>query len=387
MMRVFMVIVSGLSLMVAAGFALGQLAAVEPRVSAAPLGQPAEVSPCTASGTMSAAPAVLLRGETAAVTLRLQAQCPVEPIPLNIVLVLDGTDSMAGAPAEQVKEAAQELLLQLDLPGNVNVQVGVVRVGSMATTLCVLGRDVETLKACIDRYETGGDTGIDVGIREGMRVLLAGRREAREQSFINEVMVLMSDGRNTLGCSPVQDAGRQAKSQGIILATACASDACDSQCQRDVASSARYAFATPDVAALMVLFDRILKDSALPRRLFRSATFVHSLPADMTYVVGSAQPAATFDSVGNSVTWNYSDLPQGGITMSLRLRSGQAGVQPVGRESAAHLVDYRNRPLTYTFEIPSITVLNPPVAPTPTPVPQRWRLFLPAGLARHPLGG
>lgn len=386
MMRVFIAIVSGLFLMVAAGFALGQLAAVEPSVSAAPLGQPIEASPCVASGTMSAAPAVLLRGETAAVTLTLQARCPYEPIPLNIVFVLDGTDSMAGQPAERVKEAAQALILHLDLPGNTFMQIGVVHVGSMATTLCELGRDVDLLKACIDRYVTGGEAGIDAGISEGMRVLLAGRSQAGEESPINEVMVLMSDGRNALGCSPVQTAGRQAKSQGVILATMCASEACDTQCLHDVASSARYVYATPDVAALMVLFDRIIADSTSPQWMLRRATFVHTLPADLAYVVGSAQPAATFDSVGASLTWKYS-VPPSVITMSLRLRARRAGVQPVGRESTAHLVDLRDRPLTYTFEIPSITVLDPPVAPTPTPVPQRWRLFLPAGLARYPLGG
>lgn len=110
--------------------------------------------------------------------------------PLRVVLVLDASRLMAGAPSFWLKEAALRFVDELHLDRNCSVEAGVVRYDSAPVVLCPLTNDASRLKVCIKRVGAGGDSRPDLGIAIGMR-LLAGARQ-QPGAAAREVMVVVS---------------------------------------------------------------------------------------------------------------------------------------------------------------------------------------------------
>jgi Mg-chelatase subunit ChlD len=341
-----------------------------PATRAAPARQAPADSPCLVAAQNTAVPRILLLGETTQVTLRVRFVCPAEAAPLHIVLVLDASGSMEGEPNRQMQEAARKLIDLLDLRANPATMVGVVEFESSARTLCQLTNLANQARSCVNRVGTHGGTCVDCGIREGLRVLLAGRRQVMEREVLKQVMVVLSDGTNNDGCTPVLTAARQAKSQDILVVTVCLGDSCDAPCLRTAASARRYFFQARDAGDLARIFEAIREEVTATN--LKQLVLTNRLPADMYLVAGSvvAVPEADENLGGEALAWTFDLVATDGVTVTFTLRPDEIGERATTLEAKGEFRDARDRP--GRFAIPAtlsyVTVLQPLPLPTDTPV-------------------
>ncbi len=319
-------------------------------------------SPCVLDLQQRAWPPLMLMGETTQLQTRVRANCPISDTPTHIVMVVDGSGSMAGQPTQETKRALREFVDALDLPNNPSTRVGVVEFNSNARTLCQLTNQVGRVTSCIGRVGADGGTAIDRGIQEGIKVLRQGRNLAPGQ-VIHEIMILISGSANVEGCNPVQQAARSAKSQGILLITICVGAGCDAACMREAASSARYFYQAAGAFDLDPILERI-RDEVL-EVLLRQLVLVTTLPATMDYVPDSAQPPADVSPDGKRFEWQRDFLSADGMTVTLSVRPLQTGGHPVTLSTTVECRDQQNRSGSASGVAPWVHVFGPVVQPRP----------------------
>lgn len=103
-----------------------------------------------------------------------------------------------------------------------------------------------------------------------------------------------------------------------------------------------------------------------PSMLIKAGSLVDVIPPTMRYVPDSAQPPATWDEAGRSLTWQLSDAAYQGTRFSYRLEPLAGGRQATNVEARLTYQDGWDGQGSYTFPVPEIDVLAPP---TPTPSP------------------
>ncbi len=350
-------------------------------VSAAPAEAPAAQgrgeSSCVAVNRKDASPKVILLGETVDITLTVTALCAGEQFPLHIVLVLDGSGSMAGEPNREMKKAARQLVQRLNMKDNPATQVGVVMFNSAAKILCQLTNRSGTASGCVGRVGAAGGTNIGEGINAGLRVLQKGRQGIGDPDAIREVMVVLSDGEDNQGCGNVQAAAGKVKAQGILLITVCVGTSCDAQCMRQVATSPRYFFEARSASQLANVFEQIRRQ--IQSILLKSLKVVDNLPPNMVLVEGSAEPAPNSTGPNNDqLEWRTSFVPREGVTFSFKVKPQEVGHWPTNNGAWGEFTDNKSRKGTFDFRDPYILVLNPrplststvpPPPPTPTNTP------------------
>lgn len=338
-----------------------------PTAHASPPRQAPAASPCTVAADKAASPGVIGLGEIAHVNFTMRFTCP-DARAIHLVMVLDASNSMQGDPSRRMKDAMRLMVDQLQMASHPEVKVGVVGFASGALTMCQLTNSAEQAKSCIGRVGTSGGSCIDCGVREGLRVLLNGRRTtpAQARDFV-EVMLIVSNGANVGGCDPVAQAVRQVKAQGVLVATVCVSGACDSQCMHATASSARYFFQLDSPAQLTAVIDRLLTGDG-PSMIFKRITIADTLPANMPLVPGSAVPAPS-QAAGNQLTWEWRLIPAGFVSATFQVRPQALGQWPANVQATGDFVDHLGRTGVLTFTIPSILVGQATSTVTPTPLP------------------
>jgi Mg-chelatase subunit ChlD len=336
-------------------------------------------SPCSPRLRSRAEPFTLLWGETTRVSLFLGPECGT-PTPLHLMLALDASGSMAGRYLNEMKTASRDVIRRLNMKDHPERQVGVVKFNHTAETLCGLTDSPGKASSCVNRIEASGGTAIEAGIEESMQALRKGRGEHGELSP-REFMVVLSDGGSNRGCTPVLAAAAQAKSQGITLAAVCIGDQCDRICMRSVASSPRLYFEVGESGGLSGAFAKIA-DTALADGLER-AMLAFTLPADMEYVLNSAEPAAQFEpaiglqsadaagQAGGELRWAMRPIPSKGLTVTFAIRPLAVGQRPVGERAECAFIDAAERTGSCAFELPDVVVLRPSRLPTATDEPPR----------------
>lgn len=301
-------------------------------------------------------------GDTAAITITFRREC-VDPIyPLHIALVLDGSGAMAGSLTRDMKAAVLDFVKDLDLGGNPNTKVAVVEFNTQSRVLCQLTNDAGRVNSCIRRVGAEGGVAIDRGIAGGLQVLVRGRGGSGS-SDIYEVMVLVSQGHNDAGCSPVLKAAGQVKGQGVLLITVCAGRDCDAQCMRQAASSPRYFFTLDTMGLLGPIFQQIRQ--RIRGITLNQVTVTDTLPANMRYVPDSADPAPKeIGPNGDYLIWQTNYVPRDGVTYSFEVEPQELGCHPTNGEARADYKDNQNRSGSYAFPVPIVAV---EVRPSPTP--------------------
>lgn len=322
--------------------------------AAAPLVQTRATSQCITNLQVEVTPAVLLRGETAVVTYRAGASCPISA-PLHLVFALGEPGSMRGEPINQLSQAVKTIVRGLQLPGHPSTKVGITAFQTTARTLCKLMNDEGRLYSCAGKLTANGGTAIDRGIIEALKVLGDGRKNLAADVEPNEVMIVVTNGRNVAGCDPVKSATRRAKGWGVRVFTVCVGGGCDAECLRECASSARLFFALDDASQLAGLFDEI-RDSVAPTLTHLSV--VDTLSPEMELIIDSSTPPAAISDDRRTLTWELSDIGPGGAVLSYRIRPLVAGHHAIGLGALATFSDIRRLSGEATFPIPHISVFG-----------------------------
>lgn len=349
-------------------------------------------SPCSPRLRSRAEPFALLWGETTRVSLYLGPECGAA-VPLHLMLALDASGSMAGANLNEMKSASRDVIRRLNMPDHPERQVGVVRFSDTAFTLCPLTDSPGKATSCVNRIEAFGGTAIEAGIDESMKQLRKGRGEHAKVEP-REFMVVLSDGGNNRGCTPVMAAAAQAKGEGVSLAAVCIGDQCDAACMRSVASSPRLFFEVGESGGLSGAFAKIA-DTALADGLERAA-LAFALPANVEYVPDSAVPPAQFEAgaglhsaaaggpAGGALRWAMRPLPSKGLTVTFAVRPLALGQGPVGERGDCAFIDAADRNGSCAFVVPEVVVLRPSGLPTATSEPPRPTATRPAPTALPP---
>ncbi len=353
------------------GLAATSLATLAPLqaapVTRARIQQPPAESPCLVDAVKHADPSTLLLGERAILTLRVTTLCPNEPFPLHIVLVLDASAFMAGARTQVMKDAAADFVGRLDLPNHPETEIGVVEFHRQARTMTQLTNDERRVISAINRAGARGRSSIELGINEGLKVLLhdRGRGDVRE---VHEVMIVLSGGANYAGCPPVLEAANKAHGLGVLVVTICLGPDCDTACMRDAATSPRYYYEARDNTHLPVVFDAVRK--AITSVELKRLRITDVLPDNMLYVPGSAQPAPkSISPSGDVLEWETAYVPNVGVTYTLEVEPLELGDWPTNVEAKGTLKDNQNRESEFDFPAPWLTVLRASSAPSPTAGP------------------
>ncbi|MFN8423695.1 MAG: vWA domain-containing protein [Anaerolineae bacterium] len=286
--------------------------------------------------------------------------------PLHIVLVLDGSSSMAGDAYGLIRQAGRAFIDQLDLTANPTTLVGVVSFNSAAKVLCQLTNASGPAGGCIGRVGASGGNCMACGIKAAIGVLSRGRANVADPDHVREVMVVVSAYYNydLTGCAPATAAARQATAEGIEVFTMCvARQACHITCMPLAASAPPYHFFVENQAVSAVVA-RILVE--LDVRPLRRVVVTDTLGADMTVVAGSVNNAGAPSPDGRAVVWRLTDVAALATELRLSVRvQSNVGVRPTNASAAVTFVDALGATGAFTFPVPSIRV--EPSTPTATP--------------------
>jgi hypothetical protein len=347
-----------------AATSLGSLTWAAPPATHRPTPAP-PASPCVSDGMTDATPRLLLQGEAVTVTLHARAVCAGESDYTHIVLVVDPSAAMGGDLAHELQGVLSDFVDKMRLPDNPATRIGVVLVDEVATTASRLTGDVGQIKRAFGRIEPRGDMRIELGIAEGLRLIQQARVD-KPYNTIYEHMVLFSDGRNATACRAGEKASRKAKADGVMMIGVCVGRNCDRRCMQPLASSARYFFSWGDARNFYHVFERVRYDRQSV--WVRKMTIIETLPANMTYVEGSAIPAPSEVSTeSRRLTWVQNFAPADGLTVTYRVRPLAVGRHPLSLGARAEYRDNHDRVGSVAFPVPVVEVLAPILVPTATP--------------------
>ncbi len=192
------------------------------------------------------------------VTLALTAAPDIVENPIDIVLILDRSGSMAGAPLAAVKEGAKAFIDIIDeaTDGSQDGQIGngsrigIVSFATEGRVDAQLITSVDTLKNAVDSLVSGGSTNHAQAFAKATELFSPPSGNAK-------VMVMFTDGNTTVGAPPAPVA-EAAKAQGIVIYCIglIGSDGLDIDALNTWATDpdATHVAVTPDAADLEELF-------------------------------------------------------------------------------------------------------------------------------------
>lgn len=140
---------------------------------------------------------------------------------IDIVLVLDTSDSMSGEPIQAMREAASSFVQTVSSD---NIRVGLVSYETTSTVLSPLTTNLSSLSYAIEQLKATGSTNMDAGLQDAVRLLSTDDDRTR-------IIVLMSDGKPNQG--RVDDEliayADELKEDGIHIYTLCFNSGAEEQ--------------------------------------------------------------------------------------------------------------------------------------------------------------
>ena len=319
--------------------------------------QAQEPSPCEVTLSRQLSASQIELGETLQVTLSVAADCTSEPAPLHIVFALDTSGSMAGTPLSDAQEAILDLAEGLELENNPETRVGLVTYNSGIPKQCELSNQLDDLRDCFVDIQASGGSRIDLGIQAALTMIRRGRNQT--STTVREVMVVLTDGANNSGCEPVVSAARQAKSQGILIATICAGASCDRTCMRQAASSSSYFYDMQNMNALAGVFEFLRENGAVK---IRDLQLTEPLPGNLGF---SGSNDGTWDAVAKEILWAPILDFQGRASAHYTIEPQELGMHTFGDTGRVEFRDDSNRLQEVFAQASSIRVLPNNAPPLP----------------------
>jgi uncharacterized protein YegL len=310
-------------------------------------------SKCSVVPAKVAAPAEILLGQTVRVTLTLSADCPPEVAPVDVLLVIDQSNSMANdKKLVNAKGAALAFLDAMDLSVS---RVGLVAFNQDAGLRSQLTHEARPIELAINSLIPGGLTNVSGAID------LARQELQRDPRGYGRFMIVLTDGFNTVPADPIPVAAARAKDDGITVITVCAGGNCDPSL-KDAASQERFYFNVADPSELADLYLQLAGE--VQANGIAELTIRDQVPANMRYLDGSAVPAAEWDEPSRTLTWRLAGaLPPEGL--SYELEPLEVGTHPTNVVASGDFKDRRGLPGSTEFPVPRVRVIGPGCAPTP----------------------
>lgn len=317
------------------------------------------VSPCRSEPGLTgkaAWPPVIGLGQTVTVTLRLGLRCPVAGLPLDAVLLMDRSSSMAGGAIEDARRAALAFVAAVDLSRS---RIAVASFAQRASIDQALSRDPSRLERAIGDLVAQGDTNISAGLVQAASALARGGAEPGTVKAV----ILLTDGRDRYGADAVRRQATVLRRSGIQLVTVGLGFDVDRSLLEEIATTPDDAWYAPRSQDLIDIYLRLAgRMQALEAR---DLVLLDALPADMDFVPGSSRPEAQL--TGRQLEWRLPALPRQGITLSYRLRPTALGLRPTNLRAEARYLDADGAAGSHVFEVPEVRVLAEPPSATPTP--------------------
>lgn len=207
-------------------------------------------------------------GDSFQIKLSLSAEPDIASNPVDIVLILDRSGSMAGSPLANLKNGAKKFIEIIDEStdgagdgqiGN-GSRIGIVGFSTTATQDTGLTASVADLNAAVNALSSGGSTNHADAFTKATRLF-------DPASTSGKIVVMFTDGVTTAG-GPPNPVATAAKAQGVIIYAIGLSGngGLDEQALKDWASDpdSAYVAITPDDEELEDLFEDLAQNISKP---------------------------------------------------------------------------------------------------------------------------
>ncbi|MCC7018756.1 MAG: VWA domain-containing protein [Ardenticatenales bacterium] len=322
---------------------------------------PAEpnVRACLVQVNKKAAPEAVRLGEEITVRLEVSADCPKEPLPQQIMIVLDtswsmndGYQSWTEPPSALDRARTIVLPLLASLSPDV-VDVGLVTFGDGAALETVLSDDLPDMRTRIVRAVADGDTRMGAGIDLARQELLGPRRAVDARPSI----LIVSDGVFKDDPAPAIAAAHAAGIAVYALVMSTPEFTADyRQSLVTLLGDPNRLFVDPSLDTAHDLIDalRVYRDET---RQFASLTVTDEVPANLRYVPDSAVPSAVWDAAARTLTWQLGPQPPGApVTLSFRAVPLEVGEHPTNVKADVTWLDGRGASGRLAFPVPRVRV-------------------------------
>lgn len=306
------------------------------------------------------------------VTLALTATPDIMSNPTDIVLVLDRSGSMTGAPLAAMKTGADTFIdIIAQATGGVGEigsgsRIGIVSFAGTATADTQLITSVDTLKDAVDALTAGGNTNHADAFAQATALF-------DPQSSNAKVIVMFTDGNTTAGAPPAPVAAA-ARAQGIIVYAIglVGSDGVDVSALNDWATDpdASHVAVTPDAADLEALFAQLAANISKPGATNIVIDEVLNPDFAITNLLPPARGTATMLDA-QTLRWTIPALGTSASESAILEFDIQHTAQTGGVKQVNQSITYTDTEQnTVTFPSPSVTVTcGTDVCPEPCPVP------------------
>lgn len=314
---------------------------------------------------------------TLTVTLALTASPDIASNPTDIVLILDRSSSMTGAPLANMKAGARAFIDIIDeatdgaADGQIGMgsQIGIVSFASAASANAQLTTSVADLKAAVNGLTAGGQTNHAAAFTQAMSLF-------DPASTHQKVMVMFTDGVTNFGAPPAPVAAA-ARAAGIVIYCIglIGADGIDVAALNNWATDpdAAHVAITPDDAELEELFADLAANISKP-----GATDVvidEMLNPDFA-ITGVQQPSRGSVSMVNATTlrWTIASLgvtanENATLSFTIRHMAATGGVKNVNQAIAYH--DNEGNQVTFPsprVEVDCGIVVHPEDCPEPAEI-------------------
>ncbi len=319
---------------------------------AKPQNPPEVESGCEAGCDKTARPSEVALGDSVEVALTIRGACAPSQMAADIALLIDS--SMERSPFRSAILAAERFL---DLIDPATDQVAIV-----APRGCSLTNDLQHLRRTLRRLEQS-DTYIPP--LESAEQALFGRNT---RTGVKKIMIVLLGGELPDELSwweryMVERSAGQAKRRGAEIFAIAFGRQADKQLLYNIATSRSHVYQSRGSWQLDEIYRQIAEE-VKPVSLLSDLTITDEIPANMEYVIGSADPSAALR--GRTLVWHLGRVPLTGTGVRYSLRPLEAGEWPTNVAAWADYTDSNGDPGRLDFPIPVIAVLAPTPIPTAT---------------------
>lgn len=319
----------------------------------------AMAAPGTVTADKTLSDAEIQCGEATTVTLTVEGESGIVGNPADIMLVLDRSGSMGGAPLASLKAAANAFVDKIDeatdgaLDGTIanGSRVGMVSFASTATLDRPLTTNAGDVKSGINLLSASGFTAIGDGIN------LAQSQLAGSNPDSTKIMVVFTDGENNRGADPTT-AASNAKAAGTEI-FAIGLGSVNTAQLNSIASDpdSEHVFITPDSDDLEAIFNAI--GAAIVAPAATDVTVVDTV-SDNFSVTAPTASKGTVNQLGNELTWEIDEI--GTESVSLSFTATHDATKPGGLQTVNDSVVYSDAEgNVVSFPNPTVDVRCDPV--------------------------